>query len=87
MADEACEVRLAGNRERAYMNRYKSQFSHTEHSDQLHDVIVVNNNLSNLIRKDISYWFIATYHGNYEDRLLLKPSWYHRLSTFSSLPG
>ena len=88
MADEACEVRPAGNRERAFTRIDPNCNLLTQNIlIILHDVIVVNNNLSILIRNDISYWLISTYHQNCEDRLLVKSSWYHRLYTFSSLPN
>ena len=88
MVDEACEVRPAGNRERAFTRIDPNCNLLTQNIlIILHDVIVVNNNLSILIRNDISYWLISTYHQNCEDRLLVKSPWYQRLYTFSSPPN
>ena len=85
MADEACEVRPAGNRERAFTRIDPNCNLLTQNIlIILHDVIVVNNNLSILIRNDIPYWLISTYHQNCEDRFLVKSPWYQRLYTFSS---
>ena len=72
MADEACEVRPAGNRERAFRRIDTNRNLLTQNIlIILHDVIVVNNNLSFLIRNDISYWLICTHNRNCENRHLV----------------